>query len=90
MFRKCKHRNADVRKDEILCQEIQQFEKSLSSTSRIRRQIIVRVMRLTNAAKQHCHYAYKTISKNDKTSCFAFLNQGVHHFRNSEKTLKSP
>lgn len=53
MLREREHRHADVREDEVFCQEVEQFKELFGPISRIRRQIVVGVMRLAYAAKQY-------------------------------------
>lgn len=53
MLGKRKHRYTDIGKDEVFRQEIEQFKYLLGPLSRIIGQIVVRVMRLTDATKQH-------------------------------------
>lgn len=47
------HRNADVGENEVLCEEIQQLKYLFRSSSWIIRQVVVRVVSLTNTAEQH-------------------------------------
>lgn len=57
MLGKCEHRNADVGEDEVLRQEIEQLEYLLGALTRIVRQVVVRVVRLTDAAEQNGYNA---------------------------------
>jgi hypothetical protein len=53
------HRDADVAEDEILGQKVEELEKLLSSSPRIHREIIVRVVGLTHPTEKHSHNAWK-------------------------------
>lgn len=57
MLGKRKHRHTNVGENEILRQEIEQLEDLLSALSRVVRQIVVRVVGLADAAKEHGHDA---------------------------------
>lgn len=90
MFGKCKHGDADVRKDEILCQKVQQLEKSFRSSPRIRRQIIVRIMSLTDTAKQHRYHAYRKNNKRKKKPALLEIHNtcSVPSFRLAENLVE--
>ena len=47
--------DADVRKDEIFQTKVEEFEKLLRPLLRLAREVVVSVMRLTNAAEQYRH-----------------------------------
>lgn len=63
MLRKGEHRDADVGENEIFGQKIEQFEYLFGPYARIVRQIVVGVMRLTNATKQHRHDSYRNVQR---------------------------
>ena len=59
MFRERKHRHAYVTKNEVLGQKVEQLEQLLRPLSRIRTQVIVRVVGLANSAEQDRHNTCK-------------------------------
>lgn len=54
---KREHRDANVGKDEILRQKVEQLKNLLGALPRVVRQIVIRIMRLAYAAKQYGHDA---------------------------------
>lgn len=57
VFREGKHRDADVTKYEILGQEIQQLEQLFRALTRVRAQIVVRVMGLAYSTEENGNHA---------------------------------
>lgn len=51
------HRHTNVREDEVLGQKVEQLEDLFGALPRVIRQIVVRVVRLTDAAEEHRHDA---------------------------------
>lgn len=51
-----------VGEDEILCQEIEKLKQLFSSMLRLRGQVIIRIMGLCDATKQHCDHTCETPS----------------------------
>lgn len=53
VFREGEHRDPDVGEYEVLGQKVEQFKQLFGPVSRVRRQVVVCVVRLTYTAKQH-------------------------------------
>lgn len=51
VFREGEHGNPDVGEDEVLREEVEQLEQLLGSVAWVRRQIVVGVVRLADAAE---------------------------------------
>ncbi len=56
VVRESEERDANVAKDEVFREKVQQLEELLRPVLGARRQVVERVVSLTNAAKQHSHY----------------------------------
>lgn len=63
VFRKSEHRYTNVRENKVFGEEIKQLEQLFRPISRVRRQVIVGVVRLTYTTEQHCDDTLKIKTK---------------------------